>query len=123
MATFQGIFSVFLVFTVPFWINSLGLNPIQISILRIAILGAFFHMGMMLITIILTYINGEKDCFILVSLFLVINLIGTWMTLNHFWFYGYGYFAASFVSFFLGITLIAHRLRNLHYYLICTPDN
>ena len=123
MGTFQGIFTLFLIFTVPMWISLLGLNALQISILRIAMLGAFFHMGMMLITIVLTYINGEKDCFILVFTFLLINLVGTWLTLNHFWLYGYGYFAASFISFFLGIILINHRLKHLHYYLICSPNN
>jgi uncharacterized membrane protein len=121
IVVYQGIFTVFMVITVPFWIEVINLQPIQQSILRISILGAFFHMGMMLLTIVLTYINGEKDSALIAFIFLLINLVATWLTLNNFWLYGYGYFLAAFVGFFAGLLLVGFRLKHLHFHLICEP--
>jgi uncharacterized membrane protein len=119
---FQGFLTLIGIATAPFWITQLGMSPLQISILRIAMLGAFFQMGMMLFTIVLTYINGEKNSFQIVTLFLLVNCVGTWLTLKHFWLYGYGYFAASFIGFISAVLFVSFRIKHLHYYLICAPD-
>jgi uncharacterized membrane protein len=121
IAVTQGVFVLFLIITVPHWINFIGLSQIQISILRISILGAFFHMGMMLLTITLTYINGESDCFWTALIFLLVNSAVTWYTRDNYWLYGYGYFTAAFVSFFLALFFVAHRIKHLHFFLINKP--
>jgi polysaccharide biosynthesis protein PelG len=121
IGVFQGIFSVFMILTAPFWVQSLDLVSAQISILRMAILGAFFHMGLMLLTIVLTYINGEKDSLWIVFIFLLTNLLVTWLTLGHFSLYGTGYLSAALVGFVLGLFLVGFRLKHLHYFLICEP--
>lgn len=121
IVVYQGLFTIFMIVTAPLWIKAVNLQPIQLSMIRISMLGAFFHMGMMLLTIVLTYLNGEKDSALIAFVFLVINLSVTWLTLNNFWLYGYGYFLAAFCGFFIGLSLVGFRLKHLHYYLICEP--
>ncbi|MBU3918196.1 exopolysaccharide Pel transporter PelG [bacterium] len=118
---FQGILTICGITTAPVWISVLDLSPLQISILRIAMLGAFFQIGMMLFTIVLTYINGERDSFWVVLIFLGLNSSVTYLTLGNIWVHGYGYFAASFVGFFAAVFFVAFRMKHLHYYLICDP--
>ncbi len=122
IGVFQGLFSLFMFFTAPFWIQSLNLDITQLSILRFSIIGAFFHMGSMLLTIVLTYINGEKDSFWIVLLFLLTNLLVTCLMLGDISFYGLGYLSAAVISFLLGFYLVSFRLKHLHYFLICEPN-
>lgn len=122
IAAYQGVFTCFVLFTAEFWIELMGMSPLQLSMFRIAVLATYFHMGMMLLTIVLTYLNGERQCLTTVLVFFLVNVLGTWLTLEHFWFYGYGYFAAAFIGFFTAFALVAYRLKNLHFYLICSPE-
>lgn len=118
MGVFQGLFSLFLILLAPTIVNALGMSPLQISILRIGILGAFFQVMTMLLVIVLTYIKGEKESLLVAGVFFILNFLLTLFTVNHFWFYGYGYFGASVISFLICLYLIYRKISSLHYTLI-----
>lgn len=94
------------------------LNPLQLGILRIGILGHFFLMGLMMILIILFYFDFQREACFLTLLFCVSNAVLTRLTLTiglpaH----GYGFGTACFVSFFIGLILLDYRLRELDYWV------
>lgn len=121
MGIFQGLLSLFAILMAPIIAKGLGMSPLQISILRIGILGAFFQVMTMLLIIVLTYIKGEKESLLIATLFFILNLVLTMVTVNHFWLYGYGYFCASFISFIFCLYITYLKVKNIHYTLICKP--
>ncbi|MGK0290637.1 MAG: putative membrane protein [bacterium] len=116
----QGVFSLILIIAVPSFVPLLGMTSLGISMMRIMILGSFFQMGMMLMTIVLTYYEGQFEMFLSVLTFSVLNGVGTWVVLSYgnFWLYGYSFFFASFVGFIVASVSLFLRLKNLHFVTI-----
>lgn len=117
---FQGLFTILCVILAPVIIDLLKMSPLQISILRIGMLGAFFQMGVMLLSIVLTYYNGQKEIFWASFLFCLFNAVFTIFSVSHFWFHGYGFFFASFVSFLFVTKLLYDKMKNMHYAMACS---
>ncbi len=122
LGVFQGLLSILFILLAPAIITALDMSEMQISMLRIGILGAFFQMGMMVVIIVLGYFGGAWECFWIALSFFVINLLGTYWTLFDFWLYGYGFFLASFISFVFGCLLLGRRIKWFHYKMICDPQ-
>jgi len=97
-------------------IEPLGLSWLNLCVLRIGIIGAFLHVLLLLLTVTLLYFEFQRETLAVVSLFIVSNIAFTWLTLgmNLAW-YGYGYFAACFVSLAAGVVILDFKLRDLDY--------
>lgn len=122
IAVFQGIFTLITILVAPAFLELLDMSPLQISIMRIGMLAAYFQMGMMLFSIVLTYFKAELEIFFVAVLFLTCNLIGTWFSLKYIWFHGYGFFLASLLGFLLSAFFLYHKIKTLHYTMIAIPD-
>ncbi|MBI4374467.1 MAG: exopolysaccharide Pel transporter PelG [Deltaproteobacteria bacterium] len=116
-ALFQGLISGLLILFIYQIADAFDLNPAQMGVLRIAILGAFLQMGFLMVLTILFYFDAPKACFSLASFFLVSNLLLTTITLRiGLPAYGFGYTGSCFLSLIVGFFLLDQRVKNLHYW-------
>ena len=114
---FQGLFSGVIILSIYEIAEAFFLNPYQIGIFRIGILGAFLLMGYAMIINILFYFDFQKDVFYLTLLFLVSNVALTWWTLKiGLPAYGFGFAGASFISVLAGVLLMDYRIKDVYYY-------
>lgn len=92
------------------------LDPLQISILRIALLGAFLQALFSLVMVILFYFDLRREVLILSIIFLVSNTGLSWASiqLGQQW-YGYGYCYACLISLLSGYFLLSRNLDRLEY--------
>jgi len=88
----------------------------QLIIFKIGALSAFMLIFFQLMVIIMFYFEFRKEALFLTLLFLATNIIATLITLYlGFSSFGYGFFAAGFVSLFCGYFILDHKLDNLEY--------
>lgn len=106
--------TLFAVFDIPFG---------QLGIFRIAMLGALFQLFFVLLTIVLSYLDLSRATLGLHTLFLVVNIIATAVTLKlGFPYYGYGYFVASVVAFLAACLVTFRCLDELPYHAFITGN-
>lgn len=112
----QGTVTALAIFLAPQIISVFGVTSMQISMFRIAALGAFFHVMFMFATIILAYFDQQRINVSLHAIFLLANAAFTIAaTKMGFRFYGYGYFLASLSAFAAAATAMAHAMQRLRY--------
>ncbi len=114
-AILQGLFTaVIILFIVPLS-EALGLNPYQVGILRISLLGSYLLMGYVMVLNILFYFELQKEAFWISAIFFFGNALFTFATLKiGFASYGFGYTLASFVSVMVGFIVLNRRLEKLN---------
>jgi len=112
----QGAITVLLIIFAPYFIDWLELPLAAIRIFRLACLGAFFHV-MLLITILMQmYFDLRKQAMGTSLFFLLLNGGMAWWSVSTGpSTYGVGYAAASFVSLLLGYSLLHRSLEKLDY--------
>lgn len=93
------------------------LNYSQIGIFRIGILGTFLQMGFMMVLSVMFYFDFQKDALIMTVIFLVSNLVFTYVTLligeqAH----GFGFTAAAFVSLMAAFLIMDAKLKDIDYW-------
>jgi polysaccharide biosynthesis protein PelG len=116
-AVFQGIFSSVIILFVFEIAQAFDLNPNHMGIFRIGILGAFLQMGFLMILNIFFYYDFQKEAAMLTGLFMVCNIIFTFISLYiGFPAFGYGYAATSFVSCLVGFLALNYKLKNINYF-------
>jgi uncharacterized membrane protein len=97
---FQGFISFLTIFLAPRLFDLLNINYLLLGMFRIGVLGAFFHAMTMFMFIIIFYFDFRKPALALHSLFLVSNIVFTYLSMKAgFSYYGYGYFFASLLTF------------------------
>lgn len=113
----QIVISVLVIFFAPVILESTGGASRQIGIFRFGVLGALFHVLMLFCTILLQYFDARRPALLLQIVFLVTNAGFAWATTGlGFAYLGYGYFAATLVSFAVGVLLLFNVLRQLPYF-------
>lgn len=118
-ALFQGIISGVVILALLNIAEAFQLNPYQMGILRISILGAFLHMGLLMVLTIVFYFDFQKEAFIMVFLFLVTNATFTLATLRiGYQAFGFGYATASFVTVLVSFLILNGKLKNLDYWIL-----
>lgn len=122
LGVFQGIISFTAFIFSPQIIHWAGMSEAQIPVLRIAILGAYFQMGMMLFSIVLTYYNGQKEMFHIAWVFCLLNFAGSWGLSGVIELSGYGFFTASIFGFVLSAFFLYYKFKNLHFSMIAAPE-
>ncbi len=92
----------------------LAMHAEQLGMFRFGALGAAFHGLFLFSTIVLAYLDLRRQVMWLYLLFLALNAGLTALTIiPGFAWYGYGYFAASLVSFLAAATMMWRAVNNL----------
>lgn len=118
---FQGTISGLVIVFLYEIADALYLQPAQMGIFRIAILGAVMQMGFIMTLTILFYFDFQKNAFWLAVFYFLSNTILTSATLViGFPAYGFGYAASCFLSFLVGIMVLHIKLKNLNYWTFMT---
>ena len=120
---FQGILSGLIIIFIYQIADAFYLNPLQIGIFRIGILGAFLLMGFLMVLNIFFYFDFQKEAFWITLTFFLCNTLFTLTTLRiGLPAYGFGFTAACFVALFSGFLVLDHKLKNLSYWtFMCQP--
>ena len=112
----QGTISLVSILLAPYLFTALNISFLQLGMFRIGVLGAFFHVMFLVMTILLSYFDIRRMTLAIQTLFLVLNGIGTFAAMKFgFQFYGYGYFVATIVAFALTFLAMSRVLNRLPY--------
>ena len=112
----QGTISLASILLAPYLFTTLNISFLQLGMFRIGVLGAFFHVMFLVMTILLSYFDIRRMTLAIQTLFLVLNGIGTIAAMKFgFQFYGYGYFVATIVAFALTFLAMSRVLNRLPY--------
>jgi uncharacterized membrane protein len=113
----QATISLLCVILAPRILELLGISFLQLGIFRFGVLGAFFHVLLLCLTIILSYFELRRHVLFLTAFFLATNALFTWYSLGHgFPYYGYGYFASALLSFLVGALVAFRELGRIPYH-------
>lgn len=114
---FQGVLSGLVILFVYEIADAFFLNPYQLGIFRIGIVGSFLLMGWMMVLNIFFYFDFQKEAFLSCLIFFSLNALFTlgtlWMGLPA---YGFGFGAACFVVLMLSFLLLNTKLAALDYW-------
>jgi polysaccharide biosynthesis protein PelG len=121
----QGSICLFSILLAPEIFNFLGISFVQLGIFRFGVLGAFFHVLFLFMTIVLSYFDLRRVAVALQAVFLVANTAFTLLSLRlGFPWYGHGYFMAVLVSFTVALFVTIHYVRQLPYQaFVCTNSS
>jgi len=116
LVVIQGSFSVLVVLTAPALFAWLGIDFLEIGIFRLGVLGAFFHVLVLVLLVVLAYFDFRAPALALQVVFLVTNALFTVLSLRlGFAWYGYGYFLAALSTFVAAYLVTYHYLGALPY--------
>jgi uncharacterized membrane protein len=117
----QATISLLCIILAPRILDVLGVSYLQLGIFRFGVLGAFFHVLLLCLTIILSYFELRKQVLWLTIFFLATNTGFTFASLNQgFPYYGYGYFASALLSFLIGAMVSFRELGRIPYHTFIT---
>ncbi|MFQ5507290.1 MAG: exopolysaccharide Pel transporter PelG [Planctomycetota bacterium] len=112
----QGGVSVATIVLAPYILDALGLPETAARLFRLACLGAFFHILLLITILIQLYFDLRKEALISATVFLVLNGTLAWWSLRQgFEVYGLGYAIASLVSVTVAFFLLDRALEWLDY--------
>ncbi len=116
MIVLQGCIVVVLLLLSPKLYELIGFSYTQIGMFRYGVLGAFFHVLLVMQFIILAYFDFRRLSMLLQLFFLVTNTLFTLISLNMgFPFYGAGYFASTLLTFVVTYYLSVRYIDDLPY--------
>ncbi|MHC4449143.1 MAG: exopolysaccharide Pel transporter PelG [Planctomycetota bacterium] len=112
----QGAISVLLIIFAPYLIEFLELPAIAVRVFRLACLGAFFHVMLLLTILMQMYFDLRAQAMGTSLVFLLLNAgLAWWSIESGVETYGIGYCAASFLALLLGYSLLHRSLERLDY--------
>ncbi len=107
--------SLCLIFS-PTLVRMANLFPLQIPLFRVALIGAFLQVLLLLNVIILFYFDLRRSVLAVTLVFVSSNTLLSFLTTRlGFQFYGYGYAYACLVSLMIGFFILDARIRDLEY--------
>ncbi|MBI3298161.1 MAG: exopolysaccharide Pel transporter PelG [Elusimicrobia bacterium] len=113
----QGLVSVVALLLCPWFVEVSKMNPLQMSILRLGIFGAFLQGGALIVQNILLYFDHQDEALKVSGLFCISNIVLTAVTLKiGLPAYGYGYALSALLTVALGMYYLNERLRLLHFW-------
>jgi uncharacterized membrane protein len=121
----QGSICLMAILLAPEIFNLFGISYVQIGIFRFGVLGAFFHVLFLFMSIILSYFDLKRVAVTLQGLFLLTNATFTLISMRlGFPWYGHGYFVAALVTFSAALFVTMHYVRQLPYQaFVCTNSS
>lgn len=112
----QGSICLVTILAAPQIFGLLNINFRQLGMFRIGVLGAFFHILFLGLSILISYFDLRRAALGIQTLFLVLNGGFTYMFISWgFPYYGYGYFLATLAAFIASFVVLARFIGNLPY--------
>lgn len=112
----QGFITLMIILFAKIIIDSANMLWIQIPLLQISTLGAFLHVLLLILSIIILYFDFRNLCMILTVTYLVTNTVFTYISIQMgLKFFGYGYTLSCFISLLVGYYLFAKKMDKLEY--------
>ena len=112
----QGCIVIVLLLLSPRLYELIGFSYTQIGMFRFGVLGAFFHVLLVMQFIILTYFDFRRLVLVLHGFFLVTNIVFTFISLNMgFPYYGAGYFISTLLTFVVTYFVSVRYISELPY--------
>mgnify|MGYP002629637962 CR=1 FL=1 len=114
VALFQAILTLLAVAVPTLLLDLVGMPHAGVFMFRFCVIGAAFHLGALLITVVLFYFDSRRTVLIINAVFLGSNLLLTWVTLQlGLRWYGVGYFMAGIVTFCTAWVLLDRAMSDL----------
>lgn len=121
---FQALFTIGVILLFPTLMIFFNLSLLTLGIFRFGAIGAFFHMLLILLTIILSYFDCRKSILFIQLVFLALNGILTFIIMKtDFVYYGLGYMIAAIVTFAVAAVLTIKHLKQLPYHTFITNNS
>ncbi len=112
----QGAITVAFIIFAPQIIEWLGMPPVAARVFRLACLGAFFHVLLLICILMQLYFDFRWQALTTSIVFLVLNaLLAAWSVSGGVSTYGIGYAIAAFISLLLAYKLLNRSLERLHF--------
>jgi len=112
----QGAVTTGIFLLMPFLVSLMGIDPADTPVFRVAVIGAFFHGGLLILLILILYFDFRGSAVFVSLLFLTSNAAFTLITLRLGpAFYGFGYLGACLITLVAGLLIFRNRIRNLEY--------
>lgn len=103
--------------------DALGVNYLQIGIFRYGVLGAFFQVLTLFLTILLSYFDNRRYTLLIQIFFLITNAGFTFFFMSmDFKYYGYGYFLSTVSTFVLASLITIGYVIKLPYHTFITTN-
>ncbi len=120
----QGIIAFLVILLAPQIFERMNIFFLQLGIFRLGVLGAFFQVLILFTTIILSYFDCRKSNMWIFAFYFVSNTILTLVFMNMgYEYYGFGFFLASALSFFVAAAILFNHVRKLPYHAFITNNN
>ncbi|MBF0239059.1 MAG: exopolysaccharide Pel transporter PelG [SAR324 cluster bacterium] len=105
-----------LIFLSPWLVPVFHFSWEQWPVMRIGLVAAILHMMFSLLNIVLAYFDCRKELLWTGLVYLIVNVLGTFWTLDNPWLYGYGYLMAGLAGSLTSFGLVMFRIKYLMYY-------
>ena len=120
----QGVIAFLVILLAPQIVQWFHMFFAQLHIFRLGVLGSFFQVLLLFATIILAYFDCRRYNMWIFIFYFVSNTILTLVFLQYgFPYYGYGFFLASAITFFLAAWVLFAHVRKLPYHAFLTNNN
>ena len=120
----QGVVAFLFIILAPQIFEHLRMFFVQLGIFRLGVLGSFFQVLILFATIILSYFDCRRSNMWIFVFYLASNTILTLVFMQMgYAFYGYGFFLASALTFFLAASILLAHVRKLPYHAFISNNN
>ncbi len=120
----QGIIAFLIILLAPQIFERMNIFFLQLGIFRLGVLGAFFQVLILFTTIILSYFDCRKSNMWIFVFYFISNTILTLVFMDMgYEYYGFGFFLASALSFFVAAAILFNHVRKLPYHAFITNNN
>ncbi|MBF0131376.1 MAG: exopolysaccharide Pel transporter PelG [Magnetococcales bacterium] len=119
----QGGISLLAILMAPHLFTWFGINFKQMGMYRLGVLGAFYHVCILFMNILLSYFDCRRKALQVSFIFLLSNFVFSLLSMNlGFPYYGFGYFAACLITFMVAIIITFHHILDLPYHTFITQN-
>ncbi len=120
----QGVLAFLLIALAAQIFEGLHMLFVQLGMFRLGVLGAFFQVLILFATIILSYFDCRRANMWIFVFYLASNTILTLVFMQKGYnYYGYGFFLASALTFFVAAAVLLSHVRKLPYHAFITNNN
>ncbi|MBF0172949.1 MAG: exopolysaccharide Pel transporter PelG, partial [Magnetococcales bacterium] len=119
----QGGVSLLAILLAPSIFQWFGINFKQMGMYRLGVLGAFYHVSILFLNILLSYFDCRRKALKVSLFFLGSNACLTVISMNQgFPYYGFGYFGACLLTFMVAVIITFRHILDLPYHTFITQN-
>ena len=112
----QGAVTGLMLYLAPWFIDLLDFTPMALGLIRVSMLGSMVMSFFMLLVIMILYLDLRWQTLLLSTMFLILNALGSWITLQlGFAYYGYGFTYASLICVLAAAAVLEWGMKNLEF--------